>query len=455
MEKEIRPISRALPDIVLDQSRMRPFWLFFVRTLSGAYLRFALGCKAVKMQEGHRLVDAYKKAFSGEARVILAFRHPYGDEPQLFSWVFMHKVRREARKLGVSLGQKPWARFVHGYEVPRWGGAFIRFLLPRLGAMPVHHSKMDREGLEQINNALYEGPWPLALAPEGQVNYAADQLPRLEAGTARIGLGVAARLAAEGSRTDVIIIPLSIRYHYDGLARVALKKLVARAEKLVLARHEIPDKKTTLGIAERIENLRDAAIAIAEKRYGIVPLESDGISRRLESIVEKAVTAAESILLLDRGHGQTIERVYRVRQIGWDRIFLAEPKGFPEPGQLAKTMTDRRAGEAWHAMRHMELADMGWYFAGMDHGGLERRSFDELVDYAQNVWDFCNRLYGGNISTRIYVKPRQAEILVSEAINLSDIDRKHTGKRKAALAEAQAALEEAYIAAIGVMYAEG
>ena len=161
-----KPVTIAYPDVGLREPSISPWALGMARSILGAYLRLALGFERVELRGGDELARAFAGALSGERRLILAFRHPYGDEPQLLSWAFLRGVEREASRAGVRLPARPHAVFVHGYEVPRWGGALIRWLLPRVGAMPVHHSKMDSAGMARIRAAIEDGPYPLALSPE-------------------------------------------------------------------------------------------------------------------------------------------------------------------------------------------------------------------------------------------------------------------------------------------------
>jgi hypothetical protein len=48
--------------------------------------------------------------------------------------------------------------------------------------------------MARITEAMINGRYPLALAPEGQVSYASERLPRLEQGTVRLGLAAADEL---------------------------------------------------------------------------------------------------------------------------------------------------------------------------------------------------------------------------------------------------------------------
>ena len=439
-----RPVSRALPDVGLSEPRVSSAVLRLTRVVSGAYLRLALGFGRVELRGGDVLVDAFRAALAGERRVILAFRHPYGDEPQLLGWTFSRGVERETRRLGVRLARHPHAVFVHGYEVPRWGGPLVRWLLPRVGAMPVHHSKMDSAGMERIRAAIEDGRYPLALSPEGQVSYTSDAVPRLEAGAVRLGFQAADRLLKAGRPEPVALLPVSVRYEYGRRAEASLERLVRRIEVFVGA--DYPGADMTGRLAASLE----ATLRAAERQYGLLgPGEPDtsaargrAVAERLEAITEAALGAGERILGLDRGAGDAIERLYRIRQAGWDRVYLASAEDPRRAAPLWRAVLDRRAGEAWYAMRHMELADLGWYFrSAPPEPGAGLRAF---VEYAQNLWDLANRLAGGAISGRVEVRPKRAVVAASPEIDLSARLPGYRADRKAATAAALVELRNAY-----------
>lgn len=184
----------------------------------------------------------------------------------------------------------------------------------------------------------------------------------------------------------------------------------------------------------------------AEKVYALSPTLNATLNRetRLTAIVASAVDAGERILGITPGHGGIIDRVYRIRQIGWDRIYLAEDPSGMSP--LERAIADRRTGEAWYAMRHMELADFAWYF----HTSPPEESdlFDRQVEYAQNLWDFANRLAGGAISGRRTVRPFRELLVVGAPINVTARVPEYRTGRKAAVAAATAKLHAAYLECI-------
>lgn len=488
-----RPVCRALPDVGLAEPRAVPWVLVLARAVSGAYLRAVLGFERVELRGGERLVEAFRGALSGERRLILAFRHPYGDEPQLLAWVFGRGVEKEARRLGIRLPRMAHAVFVHGYEVPRWSGAFVRWILPRSGAMPVHHSKLDSAGMARIRTAIEDGPYPLALAPEGQVSYTSDDVPRLEAGAVRLGFQSADRLEKAGRPEPVELLPVSVHYRYGRRAWGSLERLVRRigifagCSALTPAlspldpepdggpvsggSHSGTELKKIGALQARLAAALELILRQAEQHYGIAGDRArTPVDGRMEAIVEAALETAERLLGLARGAGDAIERLYRIRQEGWDRVFLPPAEDPRLASPLKRAVLDRRAGEAWYAMRHMELADFAWYFRsgppvfqeGPGEGDRREAAVPatggpphELAEYAENLWDFANRLSGGAIMGRIGVRPKRATVIIAPALDLSARLGEYRADRKAATAEALGGLMNAYQSCIKEIHNEG
>lgn len=197
------PIIKARYRYPLKTSKPSTVLLSILRKITPFYLRWILHFSSIELcdaehQTVNSLVSLWRDFQDGKTRLILAFRHPYGDEPQVFSYLFDVLLKKKARRAGIPLAGHPHARFIHGYEVALWGGAFIRWLLPRIGAVPVYHVKADSAGIKAIRSIIRNGPYPIALAPEGQVSYRSETVPRLEAGCAQMGFWCADELEKEG-----------------------------------------------------------------------------------------------------------------------------------------------------------------------------------------------------------------------------------------------------------------
>jgi hypothetical protein len=457
--KARRPISKALARRKLAESRMSAPAHCLSGALGGAYLRSALRIKGIEFRHAERLVEAWRDHLEGRSRLILAFRHAYGEEPQLLTRAFSSLLPRVARESGAPLPGPARARFVHGYEVPLWSGALVRWILPRTGAVPVYHVKFDKPSVERIRAVLRDGPYPLALAPEGQVSYRAETLPRLEGGALRLGFWCAEELRARDRDERVLVLPISVHYDFDEKGIGALEALVARLEAGLRLPHAPSARGFGTGARKaallgRLEAVDLALIRAAEAFYGI---ETDGSpatrDERLGVLLETALRRAEAAFGL-RPQGDAIARVYRIRQEGWDRIY--PESGLSSHGSLARLLEDRKAGEAWYVMRHMEFVDLCYYLdsdylrAGAEGGP----SFDRLAEAAYSAADLASRLVGGDITGRPSVLDRRAVIAVAPPIDLTERLADYSSDRRRTMDAALAELGKRYMESIEERIAE-
>ena len=118
--------------------------------------------------------------------------------------------------------------------------------------------------------------------------------------------------------------------------------------------------------------------------------------------------------------GEIIQRVYRIRQECWDRIYPEQPvEGLPP---LETAFSNRRAGEAWYAMRHMELCDIMYYLdAGYEQGrNGDGPDLDRIVEAIYSLDDLVSRLMGGDFSNRMNLLRKRATIIAGDPIDLND-----------------------------------
>jgi hypothetical protein len=378
-----------------------------------------------------------ERALSRKSRCIVAFRHQNGWEPQILMWFTVYRLAKFAGKRGFRFSLPPRLLFVHGYELFHWGGPLTRFILPRFGAMPIHHAKLDSAGLNRIYRCLREGPYPLAIAPEGQVSYTLAEEPRIEPGTVRIALTVAEQLlvraGTDGTREGcpaVEILPVSLYPEYGGKALIAAERLLRRVES-ICGINGTPSASGTAGpgssrldsshLIERFLRCREVILALNEKRYGLVRGQGDDVQDgqdfavRLDTVIEAALQSAAAMLRIDSPPGDTINRLYTIRQICWDRIF-PEKTDLAALSALERAILDLRAGEAWYAARHMELADFSFYFHKPPG-----ESTASIVEYAQNLYDFANRTMGGIYGTRRRIAPLAIRINAAPPVNLTEM----------------------------------
>jgi len=434
------PIVKASPDIKVTEPRISKLVIFICRLFGRLYLFLFYGIARIVVNgDGKNLFNAFKRALAGESRCIIAFRHPNGGEAQLLSWFFLFKLRVFAARAGVKFPRWPHAVFVYGYEVVRWGGWVARFIMPNVGAMPIHHSKMDSKGMTRIQKAITEGPYPVAIAPEGQVSYTTDAVPRLEPGVIRIGFQAVERLTGKNETCSVEILPLSVHFRFGTWGTLTLERLLKKIEKI--CGFSGKDRKN-IPFTERARQCRDYILEANEARYQINSEKTKPFEERLNLVINAALETAERMMGV-KSEGDLFSRMYRMRQLCWDQIFIPGVENLENMPFIEQNIRHLKAGEAWYIGRHIELVDFCWYFRVPlpDEG----TSLSSRVEYAQNLWDFANRTMGGAFSNRKNILPRRVIIRAAPVINLSERFPAYQKDKKAAVAAAMSDLEKAYL----------
>ncbi|MDR0386414.1 MAG: acyltransferase [Treponema sp.] len=434
------PVTRAHPDIKAPESKISGSLIFALRFAARIYLAAFIGAAKIKLETQSLFIHAFRRALCGESRCIVAFRHAYGFEPQVLTWFVLYKLRRTAAQRGIRLPANPRIRFIYGYEVLRWGGMIARVIMPRLGALPVHHAKVDSRGLAGIYDAIAEGSYPIAIAPEGQVSYNAWEMPRLEPGVIRIGLGASEQLKKKGETLPVEILPVDIRLTYGRKSGKAMENLLRKVEKLCGLNAE----KSGEDLTSRFLRCREVILHINETRYGITSDPGLPWEDRIAVLLKAALDHCAGILgIRGGGREEHFSRMYHLRQLCWDRIFVpGKEAGEKQETPLEQAAGDLRAGEAWHAARHLEIADFAWYFRTPppeNDAPLSRK-----IGYVQNLWDFSNRTMGGTYSDRVNIHPQSVTIYAGPAVNLNAALEEYRKDRKETVRKCLVRLQEAY-----------
>jgi hypothetical protein len=290
-----------------------------------------------------------------------------------------------------------------------------------------------------IYKAIVDGPYPLALAPEGQVSYTAESVPRLEQGTFRIGFNAADRLDSKGSKIPVEVIPVSIHFRFGSWGKLTLEKLIRKIEKYAGFRGK--DSKS-LTFRERMKRCREHVISVNEKRYHI-PTDLDlPFEKRIEAVIAAAMESTERILGV-KTEGEFFSRMYNLRQMCWDRMIIPGVETLDTLSGVERGAADLLAGEAWHASRHLELVDFAWYFCVPLPE--EDASLHKKVEYAQNLWDFLSRTIGGAFYNRINILPRRVIIRAAPPISLTERLPDYRNDKRAAVDKAMEDLKKAYL----------
>jgi len=450
------PASRALQRKVLATSRVSWPIIRVVRILAPVYASLILKFRKIEIWHPEQIIREFQDFQTGKTRLIVAFRHAYGDEPQLMFHAIDNLLPREAKKLGIKFARATHLRLIHDYAVPLWGDAITRLIIPLVGAVPIYHVKVDPESLKRIRGILTDDVCPLGLAPEGQISYHSETLPRIEQGTARMGFWCAKDLATANRAEHMHILPISIHYRYDCRDLSKIVKAVAQLEKdcglpTVAVAAPLSFDETLADLVQRLGPVEDRLFALAADYYAEISkkivLKNELAADRWETLRHTATEVAEHWLGLP-SRGDLTERMYRIRQVGWDRIYPPELPDHLSP--LERALADRRAGEAWHAMRHMEFVDLMSYhddqYLQTEPGLIP--SFDRIVESVYNWQDLAARIMGGNIANRPNNIRKHAVLIPAPGLDLTERLPDYRQNARQAVQAATDELGSQYIACI-------
>jgi hypothetical protein len=412
-------------------------WVYTLMRLGApAYLRLVEGIDRVQMKGAERLIDAYRQFYSGSARLLLAFRHASVHDAPVMTCLLSRVLPRAARRAHLELGGLPHAHYLYGRGVTLWAGGGSAFLIPRIAALSIMNRRSDSQGVAAIRQFLIDGPFPMALAPEGQVTYHNHRLGPMEPGAARLGLWGLRELERRHRSEEILILPLAVQYGYPRRPGRILRQVMQRAAGR--AGLQLPPGESAY---EGLMSLTEQLVGRMEEFYrrfyrhafacgaqGSGTTEGGSLQARIERVCQAALRVPEGFMDL-RSEGDLLARVFAVRQKGWDYLFRADLPARELRSPLQRVLADRLADEAYLHLRHNELVDVLEYLRP-DYIGPEA-STNRLIEYALNLADVVNRLCGGDISHRYSPPHKAAEVRVGEPLALRSLRGELPGDKRA------------------------
>jgi len=201
------------------------------RRLLPWYLRRQCAITRIEVQHLERLVAAMDRFQAGESRLLLAFRHPSVDDPACLAHLIWRDLPREGRRLGRRWRPFPHFQFLYDRGIPLWAGPRIGWLLQRLGGCSIQRGKLDTAALRTARQLLLDGPYPLAVAPEGATNGHNERLSALEPGVAQLAFWTADDLAKAQRPEAMTVLPIGVQYRFSGNAWPAIEALLGQLER--------------------------------------------------------------------------------------------------------------------------------------------------------------------------------------------------------------------------------
>jgi hypothetical protein len=434
------------------------------RRLLPWYLRRQCAITSLEVQNLERLVNAMDRFQAGESRLLLAFRHPSIDDPACLAHLIWRDLAREGRRLGRQWRPRPHFQFLYDRGIPLWAGPRIGWLLQRLGGCSIQRGKLDTVALRTARQLLLDGPYPLAVAPEGATNGHNERLSALEPGAAQLAFWTADDLAKAQRPEAMTVLPIGVQYRFSGNAWPAIEALLCQLEwqsGLTTQPAASPDHEVLyprlFALAERMLTLmetfyrdsyhRDLPAAPAATTTAppvtagaagaATPAAAQSanlaLAERLRRLLETALAEVEQSLAVEP-RGDLASRCRRLEQAAWDRLYLDAP-----PTPLERGLADRLAEETAQRLWHMRLVES--FVAVSGDYVMERPSQERFADTLLLLWDTQARILGRDPGTRPRLGPRTALISLGEAIALTPLLEEYHRDRRRTVARLTADLQ--------------
>ena len=441
------------------------------RRLLPWYLRRQCAITSLEVQSLERLVAAMDRFQAGESRLLLAFRHPSVDDPACLAHLIWRDLAQEGRRLGRQWRPRPHFQFLYDRGIPLWAGPRIGWLLQRLGGCSIQRGKLDTAALRTARQLLLDGPYPLAVAPEGATNGHNERLSALEPGAAQLAFWTADDLAKAQRPEAMTVLPIGVQYRFSGNAWPAIEALLSQLEGqsgLATQPAASPDPEALyprlFALAERMLTLMEtfyrdsyhrdlpaattattattaatttaaapAAAPAANANPAAAQTANLALAERLGRLLETALAEVEQSLAIEP-RGDLASRCRRLEQAAWDRLYLAAP-----PTPLERGLADRLAEETAQRLWHMRLVES--FVAVSGDYVKERPSQERFADTLLLLWDTQARILGRDPGTRPRLGPRTALISLGEAIAFTPLLEDYHRDRRRAVARLTADLQ--------------
>ena len=459
--------------------------LFGARLLLPLWLRSG-GLQGIEVEGIERLQWAMERFQAGQSRLLLAFRHPSLDDPAVMAQLLWGELARSGRpKNGHNSNRRrrrfhprPHAQFLFDRGIPLWAGAWMGWLLSRLGGCSIQRSKLDLPALRTARALLLAGPHPFAVAPEGATNGHNEAISPLEPGVAQLALWTADDLDRAGRPEATEVLPIGLQYRFTKPVWPAIEALLSQLEVdggLAASADHSLDPERLYGrlfrlaelILSRMEGFyRNAYHLPLEKNATRLPNDAnDQLGERLNLLMETVLTLVEHSLGV-KAHGGVGERCLRLEQASWDRLYPApgnqsgvsnhsqvgnqsavgnhsEVRSPTGASALEQGLADRWAKETERQLWHMRLVESFVAVSGRyvkDHPSQERFADTLLI-----LWDTMARIKGSNPARRPRLGPRRAVVRIGEPLAIAPRLAAYRVDRRAGVAALTAELRSSLV----------
>lgn len=181
------------------------------------------------------------------------------------------------------------------------------FALRRIGAFSILREGIDRQAIDLAIELLAANERPLVIFPEGVTTHIADRIGPLQDGVSMIARMAAKRRAKDNPEAKVFVLPVAIRYAYQGDAKKLLDTMLSDIETRFSWR---PQRQ--LPAVERIAKVGDGFLALKELQYLGEAQKGDWDTRK-QRLLEKLLDEHEPHFMGKIQSGSVVARVKGLR----------------------------------------------------------------------------------------------------------------------------------------------
>ncbi|EDY37255.1 phospholipid/glycerol acyltransferase [Cyanobium sp. PCC 7001] len=444
-------LAEAQPPLSFIPPARRGWVRWLVRLLLPVLLR-SHGVARLQAEGVAELAGWFEAQQQGRVRLFLAFRHPSTRDPLVLAWLFWCAVPSLARRLGRPLRPPVHAQFLYDRGIPLWAGALVGWVLCSLGGVPIQRGKLDRQALRMARELAVDGPFPLAIAPEGATNGHGELISPLEPGLAQLAFWACEDLESARRCERVVIVPIGLRYpllrpSWPRIERILtlLERRLGLPAPVPVSPGPGPESRTE---ATREEDRRYARlVALAEvmlselerfyrQAHGLQFDAAAPFQDRMARLRDQVLELVEARFGL-RSQGTLQERCRRIEQAGWERIYRGD---LPALSPVGRGLADWTAAEASLCLDHMRLVEPftainGRYVA-------ERPTPDRYAELLQILWQSVAWLEGRPDARPPSLGPCRAVLQVGPAIDVTGRHGAYRQDRRAAVEALTAAVAD-------------
>jgi 1-acyl-sn-glycerol-3-phosphate acyltransferase len=184
---------------------------------------------------------------------------------------------------------------------------FQTFMIRRMGAFSLFREGNDRQAIDTAIDILVDRKRPLIMFPEGALTRHNDLIEEMMEGPSFIARQAAKRLKKHDLAGEVVILPVAIRYAFQGDLQKALGPVLDEFEQRLAWQ---PQRH--LSLVERIDKIGQAMLSLKEVEY-LGSARSGNPYERAEQLVADLLTRLESDWNVKDASGSVIARVKRIR----------------------------------------------------------------------------------------------------------------------------------------------